>query len=114
MLLERGADVGFQGGLYNTALQAACASFCPQEELVRTLIDAGSDVNAQGGEYGSALAAALYRGSTNIMQLLLEAGADVNIQGGVYGNALQAACASPKATKENVQMLLRAVAEVNA
>ena len=37
------------------------------------------------------LQAAVYRGSTNSIQLLLDSGAGVHAQGGGYGNALQAA-----------------------
>ncbi len=52
-LLERGADVNAQGGVYGNALQAA--SHGGHGEIVRQLLERGADVNAQGGHYGNAL-----------------------------------------------------------
>ena len=89
LLLDAGADVNAQGGVYGNALQAA--SYGGDEQVMKLLLDAGADVNAQGGDYGNALQAASHGGHEQVMKLLLNAGADVNAQGGVYGNALQAA-----------------------
>lgn len=85
-LLENGADVNAQGGVYANALQAA--SYSGNENVVHILLEKGADVNAQGGEYCNTLQAASYRGLENVVRILLEKGTDVNAQGGRYGNAL--------------------------
>ncbi|KIJ94633.1 hypothetical protein K443DRAFT_641295, partial [Laccaria amethystina LaAM-08-1] len=46
-LLENGADVNAQGGLYGNALQVASSK--GHEAIVKLLIEKGADVNAQGG-----------------------------------------------------------------
>ncbi|SLM36361.1 P-loop containing nucleoside triphosphate hydrolase [Lasallia pustulata] len=109
-LLEKGANVNAQGGVYGNALQAAV--FRGNVKLVQLLLNEGADVNAQGGEYGNALQAAASGGRVEIVQLLLNNGADVNAQGGTYGNALQAA--APGGCVEIVQLLLNEGADVNA
>ncbi|EUC31762.1 hypothetical protein COCCADRAFT_38175 [Bipolaris zeicola 26-R-13] len=89
LLLNAGADVNAQGGLYGNALQAA--SVKGHEQIVKILLNAGADVNAQGGLYGNALQAASVEGHEQIVKILLNAGADVNAQGGLYSNALYTA-----------------------
>jgi hypothetical protein len=110
MLLDAGADVNAQGGMYGSALQAASAG--GYEKVVQMLLDAGADVNAQGGWFSVALQTASLYGHEKVVQMLLAAGADVNAQGGVYGSALQAA--SFNGHEKVVQMLLAAGADVNA
>ncbi|KIM30727.1 hypothetical protein M408DRAFT_269568, partial [Serendipita vermifera MAFF 305830] len=80
LLLENGADVNAQGGLYGNALQAASSE--GHEQIVRLLVENGAGVNAQGGLYGNALQAASLGGHEQIVRLLVENGADVNAQGG--------------------------------
>ncbi|KAK6436813.1 hypothetical protein LTR95_006993 [Oleoguttula sp. CCFEE 5521] len=109
MLIDAGADINAQGGMYRNALHAA--SFGGLEKVVEMLIDAGADVNAQGGDCGNALQTASLRGHEKVVQMLMNAGADVNAQGGVYNNALQAA--SFGGNKEVVEMLMNAGADVN-
>ena len=106
----RSADVSFQGGEYDNALQAA--SFGGHENIVKLLVQEGADVNAQGGHYGSALQAASERGHENIVKLLVQEGADVNAQGGHYGNALQSA--SERGREKVVKLLVQEGADVNA
>jgi hypothetical protein len=89
LLLDKGADVNAQDGLYGNALQAASNN--GNEAVVRLLLDKGADVNAQGGDYGNALQAASLNGHEAVVRLLLDKGADVNAQDGLYGNALRAA-----------------------
>lgn len=133
-LLDRGADPNAQGGIYHTALQAACVetrghSTTELTQNIQHLIDTGADVSIQGGWYGTALQAACYNHNVPIAVIknLLENGADVNVQGGVYGNALQAACQCGsqdesgglelqawELTPERVQLLLDSGAEVDA
>lgn len=76
-LLDRGADVNAQGGLYGNALQAASSR--DHEPMVRLLVEEGADVNAQDGKYGNALQAASYGGHEQIVRLLVEKGALRNI-----------------------------------
>ena len=82
LILDKGADVNAQGGIYGSALQATTASL-DNREIVELLLEKGADVNVQGGKYGSALqAAATFRDNREVVELLLEKGADVNVQGG--------------------------------
>ncbi|PSN64889.1 HET-domain-containing protein [Corynespora cassiicola Philippines] len=46
LLLDKGAEVNAQGGLYGNALQAASAE--GYEQVIKTLLNAGAEVNAQG------------------------------------------------------------------
>ena len=110
MLLDKGADVNAQGGLYGNALQAA--SYGGYDRVVQILLDKGADVNAQGGEYGNALYTASRGGHDQVVQILLDKGADINAQGGLYGNALQAA--SSEGHNQVVQILLDKGADINA
>jgi ankyrin repeat protein len=92
ILLEKGADVNWQGGKYGCALQSATANY--RLENVKLLLRYGADVHAQCGHYGNALTATA-RHRTNFEEmatLFLELGADIDAQGpGAYGNALQTA-----------------------
>ncbi|KAF3315411.1 hypothetical protein TWF173_003951 [Orbilia oligospora] len=130
MLLDAGADVNVQGGLYGNPLQAAVATIINYHDgelakkVIRMLLAAGAEINAQGGYYGNALqAAAGYRDikqlksgnyfNCEIIKILLDAGSDVNAQGGRYGSALCAACAT-SGSAVAVQLLLDAGANINA
>ncbi|KAF9772198.1 hypothetical protein IL306_010113, partial [Fusarium sp. DS 682] len=62
LLLDRGADVKAQGGLYGNALQAAIIP--DHQEVVQLLLDKGADVDAQ------TLQAASHGGNPEIVQLL--------------------------------------------
>lgn len=88
LLLDRGANINAQAGLYGTALQAACCNI--NQVIVRLLLDRGANINARGGEYGNALQAACYSGNEVIVRLLLDRGANINVRGGHYFNVLQA------------------------
>ncbi|CAA9959481.1 Arp Ankyrin repeat protein [Pyrenophora teres f. maculata] len=109
LLLDKGADVNVQGGLYGNALQAA--SLQGHEQVVKMLLDKGADVNAQGGHYSNALQAASARGHEQVVKTLLDKGADVNAQGGGYSNALQAA--SYEGHEQVIKTLLDKGADVN-
>jgi hypothetical protein len=87
VLLEYGADVNAQGGLYGTALQAASCG--GHDGVVQRLLENGADVNSRGGLHGTALQAASTWGHDGVVQRRLENGADVNAQGGHYGRLLQ-------------------------
>lgn len=92
VLLEKGADVNWQGGAYGCPLQAAAANY--RLENVKLLLKHGADVNAQCGHYGNSLTAVARHHThfTEMATLLLERGADIDAQGpGVYGNPLQTA-----------------------
>jgi ankyrin repeat protein len=108
-LIALGEGVNTEGGVCNTALQAA--SCHGNKETVHTLLKAGANVNARGGSRGSALQTASFSGRTDTVRTLLDAGANLNAQGGYYGNALQAA--SYKGEKEIMQILLNAGADAN-
>jgi len=108
MLLEKGADVNAQGGIFSNELQAASSE--GHEEIVAMLLEKGADVNAQGGLFGNALQAASARGEEEIVVMLLEKGADVNAQGGLFGNALQAALFEEKG---EIMLMLLEEAKIN-
>ena len=73
ILLNKGAEVNTQNGIYGNALQAASEG--GHEKIVQILLDKGADVNAQGGWYGTALKAAIRHGHAKVQQILLEKGA---------------------------------------
>lgn len=111
--LKAGDIVGFQGGYFGNALQAA--SRMGNRQIVELLMDAGADPNAQGGYHGTALQAASFYGLEDIVRMLLVAGAYVDAHTSHpynYCNALQAA--SHRGHANIVQMLLDAGVEVNA
>ncbi|KAI8650410.1 hypothetical protein NCS57_01374600 [Fusarium keratoplasticum] len=111
VLLEKGADVNWQGGAYGCALQAATANY--RLENVKLLLKHGADVNAQCGHYGNSLTAVARHHThfTEMATLLLERGADIDAQGpGVYGNPLQTAVWM--AHVQNVRFLMRNGASV--
>ncbi|KAJ7270947.1 hypothetical protein C8J57DRAFT_1468148 [Mycena rebaudengoi] len=132
ILLENGANVDGQGGLYDTALIAPSA--LGDLKVVQLLLEHGTNVNLQasaergldvsqllkhgvdlspqGGHYGTALQAASCRGSMEIARLLIKYRADVNLQGGFYGTALQAA--SEAGEEGIVRLLLASGADVNS
>jgi ankyrin repeat protein len=56
LLLDHQADVNLQGGLFNTAFQAASAR--GKLKVVELLLENKADVNLQGGHYNTALQAA--------------------------------------------------------
>jgi ankyrin repeat protein len=92
ILLDKGANVNWQGGKYGCPLQTATANY--RLENVKLLLSYGADVNAQCGHYGNALTAAA-RHQTNFEEmatLFLDLGVDIDAQGpGAYGNPLQTA-----------------------
>jgi ankyrin repeat protein len=89
LLLEYGAHINMESGLFGSALQGA--SYGVHEQIAELLLNANADVNAQSGYYGSALQVAAYNGRVQIVKLLLSRGANVNAQGGYYGSAIHAA-----------------------
>jgi hypothetical protein len=87
-LLDDGADINTEDGVYGHALQAAAVK-CNQD-IVRYLVKRGADINAPSGKYGNVLQAAVSNGGESIIRDLVEHGADVKAQGGPFGNALHA------------------------
>jgi hypothetical protein len=106
-LVEVGADVNAQGGLYGNALQAAAQY--GNEAVLRLLIEKGTDVNAQGGHYNGALQAAAQKGHPDLVGLLIDHGADIN-KGTIDGlSALHLA----HSNKDIMEMLLQAGADIS-
>jgi ankyrin repeat protein len=110
MLLKAGADINALGGIFGTALQAACVS--RNELAVKMLLGSGADVNIVGGRWGNALNAAAELGSEAIVRVLLDAGADVKIRGATGGNIVLAA--ARRGSELMMRLLLDAGAEVNS
>ncbi|PNP46241.1 hypothetical protein TGAMA5MH_02276 [Trichoderma gamsii] len=80
LLLELLPDINVnaQGGIFNTALQAA--AYSGQTASIRLLLDKQADCNIRGGKYGSALNAAIISGWWDIVEILLKAGATPDCQ----------------------------------
>ncbi|PSN59256.1 hypothetical protein BS50DRAFT_641131 [Corynespora cassiicola Philippines] len=110
LLLNKGADVNAEGGIYGNALCAA--SYTGHKGIVELLIKEGADVNVHGGHYGNALQAASSEGHKSIVELLIKKGADVKAQGGEYGNVLCAA--SWRGHKSIVELLIKEGADFKA
>ncbi|KAJ3846285.1 ankyrin repeat-containing domain protein [Lentinula lateritia] len=117
VLVENGANVNAQGGIFGNALQATAsgnnlnrmapmlmhmeanmrihcrAAGCGRNlDIVKYLVDEGANVNTQARAYGNALQAAIEpEGNLDIVKFLAENGVNVNACGGEHGNALQAA-----------------------
>ncbi|KAL8869919.1 MAG: hypothetical protein Q9174_003911, partial [Haloplaca sp. 1 TL-2023] len=89
LLIDAGADVNVQGGMFHTALQAAAVDGI--DGTLRVLLDAGADTSATGGKYGSALSAAYLHGYYLCTALLSERGASNKVRGGKYGTPLGSA-----------------------
>ncbi|KAL6695652.1 ankyrin repeat-containing domain protein [Trichoderma pleuroticola] len=82
-LLDHGADVNLECGVYGTALQAACAAHGDSVDIVRLLLERGADIHFTGGKYGSAWHAAAqnahaHESNFRLLQLLHEHDAKVN------------------------------------
>jgi ankyrin repeat protein len=110
LLLEKGADVNAQGGIYGNALHAAAGN--GKRAVVKLLLNEGADVDSQGEMYGFALYAAAESSDYETVEMLLKKGANINAQGGYYGYALQAAAACGR--DKDVELLLLQGADSNA
>jgi ankyrin repeat protein len=109
ILVDEGAKVNTQGGIYGNALQTACAR--GDEETAKMLLSKGAEVNAQGGRYCNAILAAYAGGHEQLAGVLIQNGAVTSVQGGSYSEVFEAACAEGDA--KMVNMLLGNGAEVN-
>jgi len=76
-LIERGADLKFEGGYYGTALRASVSA--GHRDVVSKLLLADPEcARSANGGYGSALQTAVEGGDEQIVESLLKAGADPN------------------------------------
>jgi ankyrin repeat protein len=83
MLIDHGANVNAEGGMYGCALQAGAR--VGDDKIVQLLIEHGANVNAEGGWYDNALQAASFNGHNgheSTVRLLIKHGADVNAGSG--------------------------------
>jgi ankyrin repeat protein len=74
---ERNEDPNAIGGLYGTALQAACAK--GHRSAVKQLCNSGVNINIEGGRHGTAINAAAYCCHQSIVQDLANLEADIEI-----------------------------------
>ena len=100
LLLDKGADINSQSGLFGSALGAASAQ--GHLQVVQLLLDKGADINFQSEYYGSALGAASARGHLQVVQLLLDRGANLYQRDFQGRTAILHACRSGE--KDIVQM----------
>lgn len=103
-LVDKGADVNVQAGVYGNALIAASAS--GHTEIVQLLVEKGATINSHGDVYDTtALVAASFEGHIEIVQLLVHGGTNIDAQGrSDVGAALEAA--STTGHTEILQFLL--------
>lgn len=95
LLLKREADPNMQGGLYHTALQAACAG--GHEAIVEQLLDHGAKVDLYGGFWGTALIASCSGiSNSGIVGRMIDAGSNVNYRDEWGKCPLYAACLREK------------------
>lgn len=106
-LLDKGADVNFQGVLGETPLMYGAIQTEP--EVVRLLLNRGAKANTQNKKGETALMLGVE--SPEIVSLLLARGALVNMRDHEGGTALMQAAKIGRS--ESVQLLLRAKAAVN-
>ncbi|KAK5747553.1 hypothetical protein LTR17_000196 [Elasticomyces elasticus] len=118
-LLKHGAKTNAQGGLYGSALIAACVRTVDKTDpddgvlqVVRLLVENGADVNySHDDDYPNALYVEAGNGHVRVVQLLIEYGANVNAVGGQDGNALNTALANGH--ESTAQLLLAHGADIN-
>jgi ankyrin repeat protein len=92
LLLDQGADVNTQCGMFRNALAAAV--YERHTAVAKLLINDGANVNNTDESWGTPLYQASQNGDEAIVKLLIDAGADVNAPMPKYSdwdNALQAA-----------------------
>jgi ankyrin repeat protein len=109
LLLARGANINFGGGLYETALHAAIYSH--QTHMVEWALLRGAAVNKETPLFCTPLQAAAARGQKEIVSTLLEYGANPNQTSGLYHTALQVA--AMEGQMEIVETLLEFGSDVN-
>ncbi|KAK4194345.1 ankyrin repeat-containing domain protein [Triangularia verruculosa] len=93
LLLKLGSDPNERGGIFTTALMAACSR--GHLEVVRSLLTAGATTEQiPDSHYDSPLMAACQHDETDVevVKLLVDHGADVNIRGSFWQYPLHAAC----------------------
>jgi ankyrin repeat protein len=76
ILLKRGANINWKGGIYGYALRVAAAR--GHDQIVKLLLEHGADIDAVTDSDGTALVSAAQMGNESTARLLLEYGADVN------------------------------------
>lgn len=79
MLLEHGALINTQSGVYGTALHSAIAVDGKMAGMTKLLISYGADVNAPHWFHGTPLALACKMGKLDDVKLLLEKGAKLDV-----------------------------------
>ena len=110
ILLKAGSDINRKGGIYGTALTAACCG--RSTGVVKLLLEHSADPNIQGcWEDDNALQAACQMNNAEIILLLLENCADPNLHGGWHGSALHAAFL--KGNEVIIRELLKRGADIN-
>ena len=87
-LVECGAKVNDECGMWGTALQAAASIQKGNEEVVEYLLGVGAHPDCLGGIFGIPLYAAVKHRNLGIMGLLLEAGSDPNMVTQPYQSAI--------------------------
>lgn len=129
ILLEAGADPNIRGGIYGTALQAACF-LQDGDAVVEILLENGARTDVRGFS-GYPLHVACAFGSLRMVEMLIKAGADVNQLGKLsilsplarsalslrsdarWSSPLFQACKSKQKRKDVVKLLLKSGAKMD-
>jgi ankyrin repeat protein len=91
LIEAKGSDINARGGLYGSALQAACYRYLTRKETVQKLLKLNAEVNTKGGQYGNAFEAACVAGDEQLLLQLVEKLRDVDMVSKIHGTPLQAA-----------------------
>jgi ankyrin repeat protein len=109
LMLEGGADICAQGGVFGNALNAA--SYGGYDQVVRMLIEKGADIDAAHEHYGYPLQIAAKENNDAVVKVLLELRAHVNSRGRPGEDALTAAAS--RGHQAVVEILLKHGADMN-
>ncbi|KAF2868919.1 ankyrin repeat-containing domain protein, partial [Massariosphaeria phaeospora] len=105
-MLQLGANLDAEGGVYGTALTAA--TYKGDRRSVEFLLEKGASLNIISGYIGGPLKAAVAYGQIDLAKLLIARGANVNSLGGRFYTALGAATTSQEKSLDMVKCLLEA------